>query len=108
MSMYVPPSTRGQWQSNAYNIFVPRSQSYMAERARERVLTALDELQAHYRTPHADPDAKPQNYSVHSPQVGESVVHWYSFSNPRTKCIHCDNCLEIMRIPVHGRMLSHC
>ena len=25
----------------------------------------------------------------------ESVVHWYSFSNPRTECIHCDNCLVI-------------
>ena len=27
--------------------------------------------------------------------VLESVVYWYSFSNPRTKCIHCDNCLVI-------------
>ena len=24
----------------------------------------------------------------------ECVVYWYSFSNPRTKCIHCDNCLS--------------
>ena len=23
----------------------------------------------------------------------ECVVYWYSFSNPRTRCIHCDNCL---------------
>ena len=30
---------------------------------------------------------------------GESVVYWYSFSNPRTKCIHCDNCLVIMLRP---------
>jgi len=25
----------------------------------------------------------------------ESVVYWYSFSNPLTKCIHCDNCLAL-------------
>jgi hypothetical protein len=28
---------------------------------------------------------------------GECVVYWYSFSNPRTKCIHCDNCLVIKK-----------
>ena len=27
----------------------------------------------------------------------ESVVYWYSFSNPRTKCIHCDSCLVITK-----------
>ena len=27
----------------------------------------------------------------------ESVVYWYSFSNPRTRCIHCDNCLVIKK-----------
>jgi len=27
----------------------------------------------------------------------ECVVYWYSFSNPRTKCIHCDNCLVIKK-----------
>ena len=25
----------------------------------------------------------------------ECVVFWFCFSNPRTKCIHCDNCLVI-------------
>ena len=25
------------------------------------------------------------------------VVYWYSFSNPRTKCIHYDNCLVIKK-----------
>jgi len=25
------------------------------------------------------------------------VVYWYSFSNPRTKCIHCNNCLVIKK-----------
>ena len=29
--------------------------------------------------------------------VCESVVYWYSFSNPRTKCIHYDNCLVIKK-----------
>ena len=29
----------------------------------------------------------------------ESVVYWYSFSNPRTRRIHCDNCLVIYRVP---------
>ena len=24
------------------------------------------------------------------------VVYWYSFSNPRTRCIHYDNCLVII------------
>ena len=28
--------------------------------------------------------------------VRESVVYWYSFSNPRTMCIHCDNYLVIL------------
>ena len=28
----------------------------------------------------------------------ESVVDWYSFSNPRTRCIHCDNCLVIREV----------
>jgi len=60
--MYVPPSTRGQWQSNAYNIFVPRSQSYMAERARERLLTAPNKLEMHYKKAPAA-DTKTQNYS---------------------------------------------
>jgi hypothetical protein len=27
----------------------------------------------------------------------ECVAYWYSFSNPRTKCIHCDNCLVITK-----------
>jgi len=25
------------------------------------------------------------------------VVYWCSFSNPRTKCIHCDNCRVIKK-----------
>jgi len=29
------------------------------------------------------------------PKERESVVYWYSFSNPRTECMHCDNCLVI-------------
>ena len=28
----------------------------------------------------------------------ERVVYWYSFGNPRTKCIHCDNCLVVKLI----------
>ena len=96
--VYAAPSTRGQWQANAYNIFVPRSQSYMTERAREKSLPGLER---HYksgldgehvhlqsacvhvvygavnslaRCPISHPapptaDAKPLDYSVHSPQV---------------------------------------
>ena len=25
------------------------------------------------------------------------VFYWFSFSNPRTRCIHCDNCLVIKK-----------
>ena len=28
--------------------------------------------------------------------LGESVAYWFSFSNPRTECIHCDNCLHCL------------
>jgi len=63
ISMYAPPSKRGQWQSNAYNIFVPRSQSYMTERARERILSAPNKLEVHYHTDPQNSDIKPQTYS---------------------------------------------
>ena len=40
------------------------------------------------------------NYIIYSvrglcARSSECVVYWYSFSNPRTRCIHCDNCLVI-------------
>jgi hypothetical protein len=61
--MYAPPSKRGQWQSNAYNIFVPRSQSYMTERARKRILMAPNKLEVHYQTDPHDSDTMLQTYS---------------------------------------------
>ncbi len=64
MSRYPAPSTRGQWQSNAYDILRPRCQNFMRERGNAPLPSPI-------RQPSPDsPQNTPSNtYSVHSPQV---------------------------------------
>lgn len=57
---FAAPSTRGQWQSNAYDILRPRCQLYMTERGQSPPLVP----------PHTPQSStEPLTYSVHSQQV---------------------------------------
>ena len=57
---FAAPSTRGQWQSNAYDILRPRCQLYMTERGQSPPLVS----------PHTPQSStEPLTYSVHSQQV---------------------------------------
>jgi len=65
MARYAAPSTRGQWQSNAYDILRPRCQNFMRERGDAPLPSPV-------RQP-PNPETPKYNlsntYSVHSPQV---------------------------------------